>query len=131
MLFQFASETDLECTRQASPFTQYGTPFILQHVPDYFCFDMAPEINIPVWIRLVDLEPYYWHENANGKIASLVGVPLGADFKSLRKKSMDWPRVQVIIDASTFSKESMKVIDQDGVEFHHKVEFEYVPKFCK
>lgn len=120
----------MENTRQAGQLTQYGIPLILQPVPKKFTFDMDPEINIPAWIRLVDLDPFYWHERAIGKIASRVGVPIGADFRSLQKESMDWPWVQVIIDASCHPYEVVNIMTYEGEEKQQKIEYEYIPKFC-
>lgn len=93
MLFQFANENDLETTRQSGPFSCFGIPLILQPVPEDFSFEMEPAKEIPVWIKLIDLKPQYWSDTAIGKIASKIGKPIGVDFDSLQKHSVDWPRV--------------------------------------
>lgn len=60
----------------------------------------------------------------------MVGVPIGAYFKSLHKESMDWPRVQVIIDAACPLCEVVNIKTYEGVELQQKNDYEYVPKFC-
>lgn len=130
MLFQFASERELELTRQKGSFSMFGIPLILQPVLEHFRLDMEPNINIPVWIQLKDLEPYFWHEEAIGKIASKIGIPIWAYFRSIHKSSLNWSRVQVIIDASKAPKKLVKLRSHKWEMFNQEIEYEFL-QTCK
>ncbi|KAL1555106.1 hypothetical protein AAHA92_15586 [Salvia divinorum] len=56
------------------------------------------DINIQVWVRLVDLRETLWNEVAINKIASCIGVPLATYFRTLHRENIDGPRLQVIVN---------------------------------
>lgn len=88
----------MERTRQKGPFEVFGTPLIPEDMPQQFDPDMEPEVKIPVWLRLVDLPLDLWNLSAVSKIASYLGMTLTTNLKTLRRESMDGPRIQVIMN---------------------------------
>lgn len=130
LCFQFGSEGDMEKVRQKGPFDVFGTPLVLQPMPSDFDPDMEPEVKVPVWLRLVDLPLDLWNLSAVSKIASFIGTPLTTDFKTLRRESMDGPRIQVIVNTAQRPKEAISVQLPSGNFLEVKIEYEFMPKYC-
>lgn len=91
---------------------------------------MEPAKEIPVWVKLVDLKPCFWNDTAIGKIVSKIGKPIGVDYDSLQKHSLDWPRVQLIINSTKQQKNSVQIHTHKGEVINQKIEFEYLPRLC-
>ncbi|XP_042002777.1 uncharacterized protein LOC121751967 [Salvia splendens] len=130
LCFQFGSEEAMEKIRQQGPFDIFGIPLVLQPMPKKFDPDMEPEVMVPIWLRLVDLPLELWNLTAVSKIASCFGTPLSTDFSTLRRESLDGPRIKVIIDTARRPKESLTIQLPNGDFVEQKVEYEFFPKFC-
>ena len=113
----------MEKVRQKGPFDVFGTPLVLQPMPSDFDPDMEPEVKVPVWLRLVDLPLDLWNLSAVSKIASFIGTPLTTDFKTLRRESMDGPRIQVIVNTAQRPKEAISVQLPSGNFLEVKIEY--------
>ncbi|XP_042012340.1 uncharacterized protein LOC121760788 [Salvia splendens] len=131
LCFQFGSDEAMEKIRQQGPFDIFGIPLVLQPLPKKFDPDMEPEVMVLIWLRLVDLPLELWNLTAVSKIASCIGTPLSTDFSTLRFKTLDGPRIQVIIDTAKRPKESLTIRLPSGEYVEQKIEYEFIPKFCK
>ncbi|XP_042041383.1 uncharacterized protein LOC121786832 [Salvia splendens] len=131
LCFQFGSDEAMEKIRQQGPFDIFGIPLVLQPLPKKFDPDMEPEVMVPIWLRLVDLPLELWNLTAVSKIASCIGTPLSTDFSTLRRETLDGPRIQVIIDTAKRPKESLSIRLPSGDYLDQKIEYEFIPKFCK
>lgn len=130
MIFQFGSEDEMESTRQKGPFDAFGMPLVLQSMPAKFDPDMEPEVRVPVWLRLVDLPLELWNLTAVSKIGSYLGTPLSTDYKTLRRESMDGPRIQVIINTTQRPRDAVSVELPSGDFIDVKLEYEFLPTYC-
>ncbi|KAL1554961.1 hypothetical protein AAHA92_15457 [Salvia divinorum] len=124
MVFQFSNEDEMELTRQKGPHAIFGIPLILQPMSMDFNPNMDPEINIPVWLRLVDLRATLWNEAAISKIESCIGVTLTTEFQTLH------PRIQVIVNAAKKPRDSLQIRLHTREDYELKIEYEFMPKFC-
>ncbi|XP_041989655.1 uncharacterized protein LOC121741038 [Salvia splendens] len=129
LIFQFGSDDDRETVRQNGPFEIFGIPLVLQPMPEDFDLNMDPEVNVPLWIRLVDLPLTLWNLTAISKIASCLRTPLSTDFNTLRRESLDGPQVQVIINTAVRPKTNITV-QLPNWPYEQKVVFEFFPGFC-
>ena len=100
LCFQFGCEEDRETVRQKGPFNIFAIPLVLQPMPENFDPNLEPEVNIPLWVRLVDLPMKLWNLTAVSKIASCTGTPLTTDFATLRRETLDGQRVQIIVNTA-------------------------------
>lgn len=89
-----------------------------------------PDINIPVWCRLVDLRATLWSESAIHKIVSCIGVPLATDYRTLHRENVDGPRIQVIVNAATKPREELAIRLHTGEFYNLRFEYENMPKYC-
>ncbi|XP_042035099.1 uncharacterized protein LOC121781427 [Salvia splendens] len=121
----------MEKIRQQGPFDIFGIPLVVQPLPKKFGPDMEPEVMVSVWLRLVDLPLELLNLTAVSKIASCIGTPLSTDLSTLRRETLDGPRIQVIIDTAKRSKESLSILLPSGEFLEQKIEYEFIPKFCK
>ncbi|KAL1553896.1 hypothetical protein AAHA92_14516 [Salvia divinorum] len=120
----------MEKTRQKSPFEVFGTPLVLQLMPPNFDPDMGPEVNVSVWLRLVDLPLDLWNLMTVSKIASYIKTPLTTDFKTLRRETMDGPRIQVIMNTAQWPRDAINILLPSGDYLDQKIEYEFMPKYC-
>lgn len=65
-----------------------------------------------------------------GKIASSVGTPVAVDHNTIRRQSLDGPRVQVIFYMKKDPRESIELVLPNGASIQQKIIFEQFPKFC-
>ncbi|XP_041999895.1 uncharacterized protein LOC121749389 [Salvia splendens] len=89
-----------------------------------------PDINIPIWVRLVELRATLWNESSINKIASCIGVSLTTDYRTLQRENINGPRIQVIVNAATKPRESLTIRLHTGEFYDLKMEYECLPKYC-
>lgn len=130
IVFRFDTEENMECVRQNGPYSVYGTPLILYHMPANFRFESAPESKFPVWAYIPNLPLELWNRRAIGKIASLVGCPIEVDAKTVAKTNIDGPRFHVLVDAFHEPREGIHIKLPCGTAFFQAIKFDFYPRMC-
>lgn len=69
---------------------------------------------MPVWIRLLDLPPRLWTKDIIEKVVSMVGEPISIDFATIKRETLDGPRVQFKVDTSLKPRTEVALILPDG-----------------
>lgn len=79
---------------------------------------------VPIWIRLVDLDLKYWGQTALTKIAGLVEKPVKANTATMMKEKLMYARVMVEVPLSKTYPELVLFENKVGQIIEQKVEYE-------
>ncbi|GAA0140872.1 hypothetical protein LIER_02142 [Lithospermum erythrorhizon] len=82
---------------------------------------------IPVWIRIPFLSIQFWNEEMFSKIGSYIGVPLFADEATSELTRVSYARLYVKVAASRELPKEVPLVDENGVEFMQRIEYEWIP----
>jgi hypothetical protein len=89
LIFKFTSELDMLAVLNGGPYHVFGRLLILKHMPDYFDFDTAAMIRLPVWVKFPNLPLQCWSPLCLSKLASVIGKPVHADLIKKKKEQRE------------------------------------------
>lgn len=130
IVFRFEMEVQANDVLAGGPYSVFGIPLVLCNLPPEFRFDSTPDLQFNVWASLPNLPLELWNASAISKIASVVGIPIEVDFKTISKDYVAGPRVLISLDAKKEPPESITLQLHNGNSFVQPILLDYYPFFC-
>lgn len=128
---KFCSKRDRDEVLVAGPHTFFGRPMITKPWSSDFNFQEEILRVIPVWVKLPNLPLCCWGMDSLSRIGSLVGVPLFADECTSKQLRISFARLLIEVDVTKSVTKVVQIQDSCGRTFNQKVEYEWLPPFCK
>nr|CCA65980.1 hypothetical protein [Beta vulgaris subsp. vulgaris] len=115
----------------SGPHLFYGKAMIVKQWSANFNFHEEVQKVIPIWVKLPNLPLNCWGEDSLSRIGSVLGVPLYADECTSKGLRVSYARMLVEMDVTQEIPITVAVEDPNGVVFKQKLEYDWVPHFCK
>ena len=131
LIFTFNSELDMLNVLNGGPYHVLGRLMILKIMPEFFDFDTADMVRMPIWIRFPNLPLQCWSPLCLSKLASVVGKPLRLDTPTSSITRLSYARVLVETDLSADLPNLITISLPNGASMSQKVQYESLPRFCK
>lgn len=128
--FQFATESDRDRVLCNGPYMILGRQLFLKELPSCFLFGKDDMMVLPSWIQIHGLPAECWATQALSKISSVVGKPIHTDKLTSSKKSANYARVLVEIDAKKQRILEKSVVLPNGKQILVKFTYKLNPKYC-
>ncbi|XP_056698674.1 uncharacterized protein [Spinacia oleracea] len=130
-VIKFSSKKERDDVLKAGPYTFYGRPMITKPWSSGFSFQDEILRVIPVWVRLPNLPLCCWGSDSLSRIGSLIGVPLFADDCTSKQLRISFARLLIEVDVTKELPKEVLIQDHLGVTIKQKVEYDWLPPFCK
>ncbi|XP_056685900.1 uncharacterized protein [Spinacia oleracea] len=86
---------------------------------------------VPVWVRFPNLPLCCWGSDSLSRIGSLIGVPLFADDCTSKQLRILFARLLIEVDVTKDLPKEVLIQDHSRVTIKQKVEYDWLPPFCK
>ncbi|XP_048501546.1 uncharacterized protein LOC125497881 [Beta vulgaris subsp. vulgaris] len=115
----------------SGPHLFFGKAMIVKQWSASFNFHEEVLKVIPIWVKMPNLPLNCWGEDSLSRIGSVLGVPLYADECTSQGLRISYARLLIKMDVTQEIPKVVAVEDPDGVVFKQKLEYDWVPTFCK
>ncbi|XP_043692920.1 uncharacterized protein LOC122643359 [Telopea speciosissima] len=112
------------------PWTLGSRPLILRPWSPDVSLSRKVETELPLWVRFYGLNLHYWGDRTLGRIASVLGRPICADKRTVRRERLSFARVCVSIQASDGLPTTIYIAQDDGTLVEQAVQYDWIPPLC-
>ncbi|XP_010696567.1 uncharacterized protein LOC104909079 [Beta vulgaris subsp. vulgaris] len=115
----------------SGPHLFFGKAMIVKQRSASFNFHEEVLKVIPIWVKMPNLPLNCWGEDSLSRIGSVLGVPLYADECTSQNLRISYARLLIEMDVTQEIPKVVAVEDHNGIVFKQKLEYDWVPTFCK
>ncbi|VFR01191.1 unnamed protein product [Cuscuta campestris] len=92
---QFGKESERDEVLKRKYYFMDNKPMLVQRWKPGWKVNLEELTDIPIWIRLPDLDPKYWSLSGLCKIGSIIGKPVKRDKAAATMSKMGYARIQL------------------------------------